>query len=63
MSVAFGGITPPAPEAPYPNSEGTIKVALEPSSHPGITLPTPIGIVIPGWDEGIMLLNEGSKAT
>jgi FKBP-type peptidyl-prolyl cis-trans isomerase len=31
----------------------------------GTPLQIPIGVgrVIPGWDEGIMLLNEGSKAT
>jgi hypothetical protein len=48
--VALGGITPPAPRAPYASWEGIINFALPPtersaipSSHPGITFPIPIG--------------------
>ena len=47
--VAFGGIIPPAPRAPYPSDAGIIKFLLPPtfkfvnipSSHPAITCRTP----------------------
>ena len=48
IKVALGGITPPAPLAPYARSGGIINVAFDPtfnkeipSSHPLITLPLP----------------------
>ena len=50
IKVALGGITPPAPLLPYAKWGGIIKVAFPPtfnneipSSHPGITLPSPKG--------------------
>ena len=50
ISQAFGGITPPAPLAPYPKSGGIRKVAESPSlrrripsSQPLMTCPTPTG--------------------
>src|SRR6185437_15203390 len=50
ISVAFGGMTPPAPRAPYPSAGGMIKVRLPPtfmlatpSSQPLMTWPSPIG--------------------
>ena len=40
-------------------------VVVDSSYSRGTPLDIPIGVgrVIPGWDEGIQLLNEGSKAT
>src|SRR2546426_1159898 len=50
MSVAPGGITPPAPRSPYPRCAGIISLRLPPtrieptpSSQPLITRPRPIG--------------------
>ena len=55
IRVAFGGITPPAPLAPYARSGGIINVAFDPtfnneipSSQPLITLPLPNSNSI-GW--------------
>src|ERR1700754_109918 len=49
-SVAFGGITPPAPRVPYPRAGGMtsvrfspIFIAAIPSSHPWMTRPCPRG--------------------
>ncbi|CEP22967.1 unnamed protein product [Cyberlindnera jadinii] len=50
---AFGGITPPAPLEPYPNSGGIVSLRFSPMhipkipwSQPLMTLPVPNGKVI-----------------